>query len=81
MLMWVVIILILGCCLYITFLLQEETTQCLANPLLYGANEFVKGDLVCSCFVNNEGVNSNFLFNKTSMWENTQNNLYARGLE
>lgn len=72
---WILICAIIIACVYMIFLLRSETTQCIKNAFVYGADKQIKGSVSCTCEVQNEGQYLIFKFNETDWWSEPTENL------
>lgn len=66
---WILVILVLGLCIYFVVYTNSESFECMSNPLVYGVKQFNTniGEFTCSCsstyskqslYVTKEGIST-----------------------
>lgn len=62
---YVLLLLLIGGCLYIVKLIKSESSECLKNPFIYGAKKM--GNIECNCKdFKNSNCPASFYFNDST---------------
>jgi len=64
-------------------IIQRESSKCVANPLIYGANKIYQGNdqnIQCTCQIP-ENPKFYYGFNRSSWWQDTTGYKQSEGLE